>query len=116
MKPTTSSPKKLTSVLDPKIYDEAIIFITKLGIEPITKEELQITVYPNPTTGEFTIKNEELKIKSVEIYDIMGRKFFEDKENLTVLRSYDLTFFPSGVYFLRIQTETGTVTKKIIKQ
>jgi len=33
-----------------------------------------ITLHPNPTTGELRIENGELRIKSVEVYDVYGRK------------------------------------------
>jgi len=90
---------------------------TKLGNVGIVTPTLpEIKVYPNPTTGELTIDNGQLTITKVEIYDVVGRKLFEQKENLTVLRSYDLTVFPSGLYFLRIQTEAGEVIKKVMKQ
>jgi len=98
------------------------------GSEPLESKitEIQrdeIIVYPNPTTGELTMDNGQWTIKSVELYDVMGRKLFEEKENLTVLRSYyltvlrsyDLTVFPKGVYFLKIITENGIVEKKVIK-
>ena len=75
-----------------------------------------IKIYPNPTTGELWVENGELRIKGVEIYDVSGRKLFEQKENLTVLWSINLTVFPAGVYFVRIQTEAGEVVKKVVKQ
>jgi len=75
----------------------------------------QINVYPNPTTGQLTMDNGQLTINGVEIFDVFGKKLFEEKENLTVLRSYDLTVFPAGVYFLKITTENGIITKKVIK-
>ena len=79
----------------------------------------QITVYPNPTTGQLKVEtHNNASLQSVEIFDVFGRKVYEDNNSygLTVLRSYDLTLFPAGVYFLKITTETGIVTKKIIKQ
>jgi hypothetical protein len=89
-----------------------------VGIETIMNDESGITVYPNPTSGELTImNNEQLTMKSVEVYDVYGRK------HLTVLQSYGLTVlnldiaaFASGVYFLKIQTEQGVVMKKVVKQ
>ena len=78
-----------------------------LDIESITNDELQIAVYPNPTTGQLTMDNGQLTINGVELFDVYGRKLF--------LRSYDLTDFPAGVYFLKITTENGIITKKIIK-
>jgi len=41
------------------------------------KNEIQILLYPNPTTGELNITSYELRIKGVEIYDIYGRKVGE---------------------------------------
>jgi len=74
-----------------------------------------ITLIPNPTTGQLTINSGQLTIESVEIFDIYGKKIFEEKENLTVLRSYDLTVFPVGIYFVKIKTEAGEVMKKVVK-
>jgi len=119
-----------------EVTDIMFIILTDSVICSIkeTNYDLSLLVYPNPTTGELTIElrqaqlpNGELRtaapvgsssaklIKNVEIYDVMGKKLFEEKENLTVLRSYDLAVFPNGVYFVKITTETGIVTKKIIK-
>jgi len=76
----------------------------------------KIHLYPNPIKDQLKIENGELTIKSVEIYDVFGRKLFEEKENLTVLRSYDLTVLPAGIYLVKIETQAGTVTQKIVKQ
>ena len=75
-----------------------------------------ITIYPNPTTGELTMDNGQWRIESVEIFDVYGRKLFEQKVNLTVLHSYALTAFPAGLYFVKIQTEAGVVVRKVLKE
>ena len=97
----------------------------EVGIEPITNYELQITLYPNPTTGELRITNRshvsgklseanyELRVEKIEIFDIYGRKVLEP--SLTVLWSYDLTVLQPGIYFVKIQTENGVVAKKLVK-
>jgi len=58
----------------------------------------------------------KLRVQSVEIYDVYGRKLLEQKENLTVLQAYDLTVFPAGLYFVKIQTESCVVVKKVLKE
>jgi len=90
------------------------------SIETITNDELQ--VYPNPTKGVLNliqdrIKNLEFRIDRIEIYDVMGKKLDVEANSygLTVLWSYDLTVFPAGVYFIKITTEQGVITKKVIK-
>ena len=77
-----------------------------------------ITLVPNPTTGEFTIDNEQLTINSVEVFDIYGRKqnIQFHSYGLTVLRSYGLSNLPAGVYFVKIFTTQGEIVKKIVKE
>jgi len=90
------------------------------------QNETTVHIYPNPTTGQLTIDNGQWTtaapvgassaklITNVEIFDVYGRKVLEPP--LTVLQSYDLTVLQSGLYFVKIETETGIITKKIIKQ
>ncbi|MCL2511655.1 MAG: S8 family serine peptidase [Bacteroidales bacterium] len=78
-----------------------------------------IKIYPNPTDGQLKIENGELKIENVEIYDVMGRKqeiIFNFHPEFNSGSTFNLTNLPTGVYFLKIQTETGVVTQKIVKQ
>jgi hypothetical protein len=94
---------------------------SNVGINPAEKTELK--VYPNPTKGELTIKNEKLEIKSVEIFDVMGKKVqsSEFKVQSSETRNpksetLNISNLPAGIYFLRITTDKGVITKKIVKQ
>ena len=83
--------------------------------QPVTSYELQ--VYPNPTTGELRVTSYELQVTSIEIFDVYGKKEKgegrrEKGEGEMVL---DISHLPAGFYFVRIQTDTGTVTKKVVK-
>ena len=84
----------------------------------VNQEINHIRISPNPTTGKLNVQSSRFKVQSVEIYDVLGRKVYDDSHSygLTVLRSCDLTPFPAGVYFIKITTEEGIVTKRIIKQ
>jgi hypothetical protein len=92
-----------------------VVFKENVGIGTFTIDELQITVYPNPTTGELRITNYELRIENVEVFDIYRREQFLRSCDLTVLLSFNISHHPNGIYFKKITTEKGTVTKKIIK-
>lgn len=65
------------------------------------------TIYPNPTNGIIHIKGTGIDIKSVEVYNVLGS---------LVGKTTDLTNLVRGVYFLKMNTEGGSVTKRIIKQ
>ena len=87
------------------------ILIEELGIE--NPELCQLRIYPNPTTGEVKIENGELKIESVEIFDIYGKNY-----HLITSFPYHLiniSHLSNGIYFLRTETDKGVIMKKIIK-
>jgi len=79
-----------------------------------------ITIYPNPSTGLFTISiASELKENyNVTVRDIKGQKVYE--ENVTVNGAYkkdvDFTGFAKGVYFMQIQSETNSYVEKLVIQ
>jgi len=78
------------------------------------KKEHSFSIYPNPTTSEVTINNEQLTINNVEIFDIYGRKHHLITSSSNHL--INIAHLPAGIYFLKIYTEAGEVIKKIIKQ
>jgi Zn-dependent metalloprotease len=79
-----------------------------------------ITIYPNPTDGKLTIDNGQLTIENIEILDVKGRLCPVETLRATSLQSTPMTIDIShllvGVYFIRITTEEGTMTKKVVKQ
>ena len=67
-----------------------------------------IELYPNPTTGSITISRNELgEIKNIAIYNSLGAM---------VTDKLDLSGQASGLYFIKLTTDKGSVIKKIIKQ
>ncbi len=92
-------------------------FIGDLKRELTGYEELgatAITLYPNPTRSSFTIES-EAGIESVTLTSSDGTILFsESNQGSTYQR--DISSLPAGVYYVRIVTETSSVTKKIIKQ
>ena len=92
---------------------------TNLGIGEINSE---IDVYPNPTTGELIIENGEWRINSVEILDLMGRRIatvetqcIASLQQPTSTTTINISHLPTGMYFIQIQTESGMVVRKVVK-
>jgi len=82
-----------------------------------TKNDIEIEVYPSPTTGQLIIDNGQLTINNVEIYDVLGKKqSFNHLITTSSNHLIDVTLFPSGIYFVKIMTEQGVVVKKVIKK
>ncbi|MDR2971067.1 MAG: T9SS type A sorting domain-containing protein [Bacteroidales bacterium] len=88
------------------------VTITGVGIETVTSYELQ--VYPNPTSGELKIATSECPISDIQIYDVVGKLVGQSKIGQSEIEM-NISHLPVGIYFLRIQTENGVITRKIIK-
>ena len=83
----------------------------------IVKNNIEIKLYPNPTSGQLIIDNGQLKIEKVEIYDIMGKALNNFQlSTLNSQLSIDVSHLPSGIYLMAIGTEQGTITKRFVKQ
>ncbi len=81
----------------------------------IDENELNIIqIYPNPVKDILTIENiSNTEITSIMIYDLLGRLVLTEKENLNQV---DVSHLNSGMLFVKIETDQGRVTKKIIKE
>ena len=91
------------------------IIRASVGIEDMS-DASSLRVYPNPTAGKLTIDNGQLTIDNVEVYDIIGKKQYAEsrKENNETI--IDISHLTTGIYFLKIPTEKGIITKKIMKK
>jgi hypothetical protein len=96
------------------------IKVTEVGIVE-TENYPSVQFYPNPTKGELRIEMGDMGygICDIEIFDVMGRCVgIVETGRAPSLQSeivFDISHLANGIYFLRIQTENGIVTKKIIK-
>jgi len=86
-----------------------------LGIDYAHNQNL-ITVSPNPSIGVFSIKIQSFNgMISYQIYDLNGRKITEKRSvNFTNETQVNLGSLQAGAYFIKIDAETFSVTKKII--
>ena len=81
------------------------------------KKDNSFRIYPNPTTGELRIEMSDMRheILDITVFDIYGRKqIYNLKSQISNL--IDISHLHSGIYFVKISTDNGKATKKIIKQ
>ncbi len=95
-------------------YSDA--FVGKLGsnasvVATYLSEDDNVLVYPNPSTGNFSIKIPK-ETKSITITNALGELIVTTQINNQIDLQYDLK--DSGLYFVQTNTNKQIITKKII--
>jgi photosystem II stability/assembly factor-like uncharacterized protein len=86
-----------------------------LGVNDFISEK-DINLFPNPAQNEITILLHEPLQAEVRIYDVTGKLIiFKAKSEINTNHTLNIAALKAGVYFIRLNTEAGTVTKKLIK-
>ena len=85
--------------------------VESIGISNLSK--LGIEIYPNPTTGFFTIETESNF--EITISDISG-KIIQHLSVDSFLKTIDISAQSSGIYFIKFQNNKTVKTVKIIKE
>jgi hypothetical protein len=86
-------------------------------VEPLSVDEIElekaIIIYPNPNSGFFNIQlKDNVILEKTELFSLTGQKIYNS--HVPTLR-FDLTGYPSGVYFIRLTTNIGIVNRQILK-
>lgn len=88
------------------------------SVSTIAPKSMDMNVYPNPTTGVLqAVFATELDANvSVQVLNLLGQELLHKtvwvNQDLTV----DLAELPVGSYLLKVVTEQGIITKKVIKK
>ena len=100
------------------IYDvpanEAVIYLTPNASQEESSIEDQVFVYPNPSTGELlnVHANGDRTLRQIEVLDLSGSVVGSHIDITTKQFSPDISGLQNGLYFLRITTSDGVVTRK----
>lgn len=100
-------------------YSNVLELVFTTGINQNTAFT-SLNIFPNPSEGVFNVELEDEYVgeTTVMVIDEIGRvvyseKFNKDKEQLNC--KIDLSNHSNGVYFLKIQSDKKTTTKRIVK-
>ncbi len=80
------------------------------------QSELNVSIYPNPFTGNYLTIEANRNFQSIEILDIVGKViYFEEFESLITKASVNLNNIDRGMYIVRLKFDDKTFyTEKII--
>lgn len=96
--------------------DDIILNLAEDGALGVKQNEAiaQISLYPNPVQGQLNITlPSSVELQSATMYDLLGKATDMNIAENNVLNTSNLS---SGVYILKLETNQGTITKKVIKK
>ncbi len=75
---------------------------------------MNLEIYPNPTSGRFTLRTGQEGSGIVQLFNAMGQKVYQTMVQAYDSRDIDLSHLGSGVYILRLQGDKETHTRQVI--
>jgi hypothetical protein len=118
----TSNADATSDSFEYKAFDGEKYGIGFVWIDPISESTLSnhefelansIVFYPNPTKDVLNIQGDVSKLKSIEVFSILGKRLLEIKENLNEI---NISKLQSGMYLLRVHTDEASTTFRIMKE
>ena len=84
----------------------------KTLVEGVEELSMSFNIYPNPVNDNLYIETQILT-QTIEIYDAFGRQqLIANGQQPTAI---DVSNLNSGVYFIKIKTNEGVITKRFVK-
>ena len=75
-----------------------------------------ISLYPNPADAQLNVVSPNAAITGISIHDVQGRKVAEHSVNNERSYQVDINALDTALYFVTVTTESGSVTKRIVKK
>ena len=98
------------------ILDNEVIVRKTVASLSVNETEVlnhKISIYPNPAKNQFNLDfdSTHIDINKIQIFNILGEKVFETN---TISEKITFGMIPSGMYFVKIISNTFEVTKKLM--
>ncbi len=90
-----------------------------VGIEEVALGNDAFKIYPNPAINELIISNDQLRIKEIEVRNVVGQIVFNQLINNSINQQIrlDVSSLSGEIYFIKAADEKGFVhTAKFVKE
>lgn len=84
------------------------------SIEDFATKENMFKIYPNPSSGKFTVELDDMELSTITITGVTGKQVYrtEASNNLDV----NLSHLQKGIYLVNIKNKENSSTKRIVVQ
>ena len=83
-----------------------------IGIKELKQNNHEITIFPNPTSGQIIVETSMTEKQTVHLFDLNGKLLLS--QNLDDKKNIDFSSFTAGVYNLVIKTSDDIINKKLV--
>jgi hypothetical protein len=97
------------------LYFDNIYFSKNTSLSTTDFKIAGLSAYPNPTQNNWTVKTKNIKMSSIQVFDMLGKSVMSLKPDTTEA-TIDASGLKSGLYFAKISTANGTSSLKLVKQ
>jgi len=94
-------------------FDNIAISGNSVGMDEFSNYGFKVNIYPNPIIDKLTIETNSKIMQNLEVYNLLGELVF--RTNILNLKIIDVSGFPKGIYFLKLNNEKETLTRKFVK-
>lgn len=71
-----------------------------------------VSIYPNPSNGVFTVSNDQGLEQTIEVYDVAGKVIYTTTSS--TVATIDLTGAATGVYTVKVSNNSGSITESVV--
>lgn len=101
----------LTLIMNNPIFGQALFQNFALQTNEFYSDAIEIA--PIPSNSKIYLNFKQIPISKIQIINLLGQKL---KNIMNNFEEIDISELSSGSYILKIYTDTGIITKKIIKE
>lgn len=80
-----------------------------LGVQEVELSDVQLSIYPNPASEVINIQT-NLELTKIELFDVLGKRVL----NTGATNQLNIEGYKAGIYFLKVHTTSGKITKKLV--
>ncbi len=97
------------------LYLDNIALTKDFALSKDNFDLVETTIYPNPASDKWNISTPNTRVKSVDLFNVLGKKVFSKSYDANQV-SIENQSFAKGIYIGRIQTDLGYKNVKLIKE
>lgn len=108
-----------STMAEPRWFSNGNALAIRLILQPLATgisefgDNNGVSLYPNPTTGLFTVRSDRSSSFTVELFDMVGARVLQARSNSSSL-VLDLSAQAKGVYMVRVNDGTSTSMQRVI--